>query len=87
MNRSMVLNEQLGLRGELHAGNGGHGRAAVTRQPWRGGGSKTKVIVYTKIWKESHRNSKAPRIMSSRNQLHADRNQLIQMQKLESAFF
>ena len=45
------------------------------------------VSVYTKIWKESHRDSKAPRIMSSRNQLHADWNQLIWMQKLESAFF
>ena len=39
-----------------------------------------KTTVYTKIWKKSHRNSKAPKIMSSRNQLCADRNQLIQMQ-------
>ena len=29
------------------------------------------VSVYTKIWKKSHRDSKAPKIMSSRNQLRA----------------
>ena len=38
------------------------------------------AIVYTKIWKKGHRDSKAPKIMSSRNQLRADRNQLIRMQ-------
>ena len=46
--------------------------------------SKTKSsiqTVYTKIWKKSRRDSKAPKIMSSRNQLHADRNRLIRMQK------
>ena len=36
--------------------------------------------VYTKIWKKNRRDSKAPRIMSSRNQLRTDRYQLIQMQ-------
>ena len=35
--------------------------------------------VYTKIWKESHRDSEAPKIMTSKNQLRADRNQLIQI--------
>ena len=43
--------------------------------------------VYTKIWKESHKDSKAPEALSSRNQFHADWNKLIQMQELESAFF
>ena len=43
--------------------------------------------VYTRIWKKSRRDSKAPKIMSSRNQLRVDRNQLIWMQKLESTFF
>ena len=33
-----------------------------------------KGDVYTKIWKKCHRDSKAPKIMSSRNQLRADRN-------------
>ena len=32
------------------------------------------LSVYTKIWKKSHRDSKAPKIMSSMNQLRADRN-------------
>ena len=36
--------------------------------------------VYTKIWKESHRDPEAPRIVSSRDQ--ADQKQLIQMQNL-----
>ena len=39
------------------------------------------VSVYTKIWKKSCRDSKAPKIMSSRNQLYVDRNQLIWMPK------
>ena len=37
-------------------------------------------LVYTKIWKESHRDLKAPKIMSSRKQLRVDQNQLIRMQ-------
>ena len=30
--------------------------------------------VYTKIWKESHRDQEAPMIVSSRDQLRADQN-------------
>jgi len=30
-------------------------------------------IVYTKIWKKNYRDSKAPKIMSSRNRLHEGR--------------
>ena len=41
---------------------------------------KETQAVYTKIWKKSRRDSKASKIMSSRNQLRADRNQLIRMQ-------
>ena len=37
------------------------------------------IIVYTRIWKKSRMDLKAPEIMSSRNQLRADRNQLIRM--------
>ena len=40
--------------------------------------------VYTKIWKESHRDPEAPRIVSSRDQ--ADQKQLIQMQNLGIGF-
>ena len=45
-----------------------------------------EAIVYTEIWKEGHGNSKAPKIMSSRNQLRADRNQLIRMPKTRIGF-
>ena len=31
-------------------------------------------VVYNKIWKKSHRDSRALEIMSSRNQLRVDRN-------------
>ena len=37
------------------------------------------ACVYTKIWKEERGNSKLPRLCQSRNQLHKDRYQLIQM--------
>jgi len=40
----------------------------------------TRVCVYTRIWKKDLRSSRAPKIKSARNQLRADRNQLIWMQ-------
>ena len=44
------------------------------------------ACVYTKIWKESHRDPEAPRIVSSRDQLRTDQKQLIQMQNLGIGF-
>ena len=44
------------------------------------------VNVYTEIWKKSCRDSKAPKIMSSRNQLREDQNQLIRMPKTRIGF-
>ena len=38
------------------------------------------VLVYTKIWKKNCRDSKAPKIISSRYRLHEGRYQLIQTQ-------
>ena len=49
-------------------------------------GWHSKTSVYTKIWKESHRDPEAPRIISSRDQLRADQKQLIQMQNLGIGF-
>ena len=37
------------------------------------------ACVYTKIWEEERRNSKLPKLYRSRNRLHEDRYQLIQM--------
>ena len=37
------------------------------------------ICVYTKIWEEERGNSKLPRLCQSRNRLHKDRYQLIQM--------
>ena len=48
--------------------------------------SAYEVDVYTKIWKESHRDPEAPRIVSSRDQLRADLKQLIQMRNLGIGF-
>ena len=42
--------------------------------------------VYTKIWKESHRDLEAPRNVSSRDQSRADQKQLIQMENLGIGF-
>ena len=42
--------------------------------------------IYTKIWKESHRDLEAPRIVSTRDQFRADQKQLIQMQNLGIGF-
>jgi len=36
--------------------------------------------VYTRIWKEDLKSSRTPKIMSARNRLRADRNQLIRVQ-------
>ena len=63
-------------------------------QEHRHGNFRTKFLlsqnwgacVYTKIWKESHRDPEAPRIVSSRDQLRADQKQLIQMQNLGIGF-
>ena len=48
--------------------------------------SGARTCVYTKIWKESHRDPEAPRIVSSRDQLRVDQKQLIQMQNLGIGF-
>ena len=45
-----------------------------------------RCSVYTKIWKKNCRDSKAPKIVSSRDQLRADQKQLIQMQNLGISF-
>ena len=37
--------------------------------------------VYTRIWKKDLRSSSAPEIMSARDQLRTDRNQMIRMQR------
>ena len=37
------------------------------------------ACVYTKIWREKHKNSKLLKLCRSRNRLHKDRYQLIQM--------
>ena len=39
------------------------------------------ACVYTKIWEEERGNSKLPRLCQSRNRLHEDRYQLIQMRR------
>ena len=40
----------------------------------------TRYTVYTRIWKKDFKGSKAPKTMSTRDQLRVDRKQLIRMQ-------
>ena len=43
------------------------------------GRGSCNTSVYTRIWKKDFRGSRAPRIMSARDQLRVDQNKLIQI--------